>query len=201
MIRVSLLETRNKESHMATNTLDRFLASRNNGRAPVSHTKRRLDAAGHTAVGLHLRVKNYVIKKSVSILKPKINDFDTIVCSGISGLLIAPIVADKLKKDLVIVRKPRREESRYSHNDVEGVKPGRYIIVDDLISSGNTITRIIDTIQDNEKHLLEGHSTCVGIYVYIPQWSSNSFDHHCRLSHQSYSIPVYSEWHPNARLP
>ena len=67
-------------------------------------------------------------------------EFDSVVCRGISGLVVSPIVAMMLGKPLTIVR--HSTKNSHSHNLVEGIVGGRYIIIDDLIDTGATIERI-----------------------------------------------------------
>ena len=73
-------------------------------------------------------------------------DYDAIACRGVSGLLIAPIMAVRLKKSLLVVRKPH--ENNHSSQMVEGdAAAKRYIILDDFTCSGETakaIKRAID---------------------------------------------------------
>jgi adenine/guanine phosphoribosyltransferase-like PRPP-binding protein len=85
-------------------------------------------------------------------------DFEAIACCGLSGSLVAPDVARKLDKKLVIVRK---NEGSHGH-DVElsfNEDIGNYVIVDDLVESGKTINLIRKRL-----HWYEG--TCVGVYLY-----------------------------------
>jgi hypoxanthine phosphoribosyltransferase len=71
--------------------------------------------------------------------------FDAIAFTGLSGALIAPLVADKLKKPIIAVRK---EKTTHSDCFVEGCFSGKkYIIVDDQISTGATIKSIKDKIK------------------------------------------------------
>lgn len=68
-------------------------------------------------------------------------DFDTIAFRGMSGALIAPILALRLNKSLIMVRKPN--DNTHSELLVEGDKAAkRYIIVDDFQSSGATASTI-----------------------------------------------------------
>jgi hypoxanthine phosphoribosyltransferase len=73
-------------------------------------------------------------------------DYDAIACRGVSGLLIAPMMAVRLKKSLLVVRKPG--ENNHSGRMVEGdAAAKRYIILDDFTDSGETakaIKRAID---------------------------------------------------------
>ena len=67
----------------------------------------------------------------------KTYDFDTIACRGTSGLLIGPLLAVRMKKSLIIVRK--ETENSHSVQLVEGdANAHRYVIVDDVMTSGRT---------------------------------------------------------------
>ncbi len=83
------------------------------------------------------------------------------MCCGVSGLLVVPQIAELLNKNIVIVRKP--DEKRYSEFWIEGASPFRYVVVDDLICSGDTFKWIRQAIhEDNPKAI------CTGLYCYIP---------------------------------
>jgi len=102
------------------------------------------------------------------IEKSKIQ-FDSIACRGVSGLLCAPILAHKLHKHLIVVRKG---EDRHSSFDTEYEVPGydgqtRYIIVDDLIESGATMQAIIENAP----------GICVGIFLFGTAYYCSSRDY------------------------
>jgi hypothetical protein len=83
-----------------------------------------------------------------------VTKFDSLVFSGLSGSLVAPPVAMKLRKDLVCWRKTRETHSRY--NRLEGKLSRRYAILDDFIESGDTIKDIrynIDSFSNGEARL------------------------------------------------
>jgi len=100
----------------------------------------------------------------------KVKDlFDFIVVRGNSGLLIGPSVADRLNKPFGVVRKP--SEKSHCWHIYEGAlfeKSGRYIIIDDLIDSGDTIVSIVETMNEYK-------AVCVGCYFY-KVWFSYSTD-------------------------
>jgi len=93
-------------------------------------------------------------------LKEHIDEFDAIAVSGCSGLLVGPCVADLLQKNIILVRK----EGGRTHSEeyVEGPKDGRYIVIDDLTCSGETIRHITSSIKTE----LCEHSQCVGVVLY-----------------------------------
>jgi orotate phosphoribosyltransferase-like protein len=100
--------------------------------------------------------------KAVCDLRKLETPFDSIVCCGVSGLLVAPQVAEILNKNLVIIRKP--DERRYSEFLMEGVTPYMYVVLDDLICSGDTFKWIKHTIYDECPK-----AKCVGLYCYLPE--------------------------------
>jgi orotate phosphoribosyltransferase len=113
------------------------------------------------------------ISGMVKLIKLSGVDFDTIVFRGMSGALIAPTVAHRLKKCITISRK----ENDSSHNGggiIEGnVDIQKYIILDDFISTGNTIKAILLAFQRScifREKLVK--PKCVGVFLYRSSSSS-----------------------------
>jgi orotate phosphoribosyltransferase len=110
-------------------------------------------------------LRKIVIAELVKRLKSfGLGKFDTIAFRGMSGALIVPVIADKLQKAMIFVRKG---ETNHSDYQVEGNKKvSKYIIIDDLIFSGGTIHSILDKVNDCMND--EGGRTikCVGIFLY-----------------------------------
>src|SRR6185437_651522 len=94
--------------------------------------------ASYLNSGLKKDLRNKVIMAmSDGIRHSGVEDFDAIAFTGLSGALVAPIVADLLGKELIAVRK---EKTNHSSNQIEGYIAGKtYIILDDCRSSGKTI--------------------------------------------------------------
>jgi orotate phosphoribosyltransferase len=89
------------------------------------------------------------LRKAVRVLKDI--DFDAIAFRGMSGALIAPLLAHKLGKTLIMVRK--RGVDCHSGHCVEGDRGARrWIIVDDFISSGHTV----ETIKEEVDNWMDG---------------------------------------------
>ena len=122
--------------------------------------------ASHTCRVLNHKARTKAIIKSVCHLRPMAHTFDSIVCCGTSGLLVAPQIAEILDKPIVVVRKDIDPDGFpqkcYSDFGVEGVVPNRYIIVDDFICTGNTIRYIMDSISEDSPS-----SRCYGVYCYM----------------------------------
>jgi adenine/guanine phosphoribosyltransferase-like PRPP-binding protein len=95
--------------------------------------------------------------------------FSAIAFSGISGCLIGPTLALRIKKDLLVIRKPDDDDS-HSSSRLEGILRSdpydgkfHYIIVDDLVCSGDTVARIVGEVSK-----VAPESVCKGVFI----WSS-----------------------------
>lgn len=95
--------------------------------------------------------------------------FDTIVFRGMSGALIAPRVADRLDKRLLLIRKAG--DDTHSGYTIEGGIPDKYLILDDVSFSGTTIRTIAETL---EKSMVFRDARCVGLLMYN-QFDKQSF--------------------------
>jgi orotate phosphoribosyltransferase len=120
-----------------------------------------IQGCSHTSLVLNHKERNKIIIKAVCKLRKISDEFDTIACCGISGLLVVPQIAELLNKHILIIRK---NEKCYSEFRMEGVAPFRYVVVDDLICSGSTVKRIKNTIKDDHPR-----ARCVGVYCYMPE--------------------------------
>ena len=93
-------------------------------------------------------------------------DFEAIAFRGMSGALLAPILAYQTHKTLLMVRKPKRHEAEkhmdHSHFRCEGdVATKRYLILDDFMCSGNTIWSIV-----REVRVWAPEARCIGALFY-----------------------------------
>jgi adenine/guanine phosphoribosyltransferase-like PRPP-binding protein len=95
-------------------------------------------------------------------LKPHLGEFDAIAFRGMSGAMVAPAVAMQLGVPFVLVRK--KGDGSHSSCEVEALWTTglRYVIVDDLVSSGTTVHAIQD-------QLAESGAVCVGISLWYNQ--------------------------------
>lgn len=140
-----------------------------------------IQGASHTCAVLNHKSRNKAIIKAVCDLRKISNDFDSIVCCGISGILVVPQIAELLNKHIVIIRK--QSERRYSEFLMEGVTPNRYIIVDDLICSGDTVRYIKRTIKEECPR-----ANCVGVYCYMPQECAYVGEHASKLCYKDLGV-------------
>ncbi len=91
------------------------------------------------------RKAKVIVEKAVRILRQY--EFEAIAFRGVSGALIAPLIAMEMGKSLIVVRKS--SESAHSRCMVEGdcaVK--RFVIVDDFIDSGDTVRAILNEVDE-----------------------------------------------------
>jgi adenine/guanine phosphoribosyltransferase-like PRPP-binding protein len=96
--------------------------------------------------------------------------YDTIVFSGASGTMIGPILALRLEKEMVLVRKKKDTDS-HSGMNVEGFdESDNYIIVDDFVDSGNTVKHI-----QRKMHGFAPQAKCLGV-VSVQELDDDAFD-------------------------
>lgn len=90
--------------------------------------------------------------------------FDTIVCSGTSGLAMGFILAHALGLPVLCVRKKNdgSHYSTYQPSSLEGyLGVNRYLIVDDFIATGATVNYIIRSIEEELPQ-----AECVAMLMY-----------------------------------
>jgi len=115
-----------------------------------------------------------VIKEAKKVLKDK--PFDSILCTGVSGLSVAAVMCYILGKNLMYCRKNKDCHSTY---DVEGLIlngskdfVNDILFLDDFCSSGETLNRAITkTMEAYKNHKPKTKARIVGAYLY----NHNSF--------------------------
>lgn len=145
-----------------------------------------IQGSSYTSIVLNHKERHKIIIKAFCNLKRITDDFDSIACCGTSGLLVAPQVAELLDKHIVVIRKRRSSEPCYSPYRVEGVMPFRYVILDDLICSGETVRYIKKNIHDEIPR-----AKCVGVYCYMPdQCAYHATNEGSKLCQRDLGIPL-----------
>lgn len=91
-------------------------------------------------------------------------EFDTVVGTGLSGLLPLAVLADHFGVHFAAIRKPN--DSSHAGGDLfEGTLGDRWLFVDDFISSGTTFNRVLETVHKTARD--NSHKTeCVGALQY-----------------------------------
>lgn len=147
-----------------------------------------IQGCSHTCHVLNHKVRNKIIIKAVCDLRKIANQFDSIACCGTSGLMVVPQIAELLNKHIVVVRK--KNDKCYSDFAIEGVNPFRYIIVDDLICSGDTVRHITRTISADSSR-----AKCVGLYCYMPEECAYTSET-SKLFERDYRMPLLNPCPP-----
>ena len=73
-------------------------------------------------------------------------DFDTLVGTGLSGSLALPMLAHRLGKHFVIVRKDN-DDSHHGGGRLVGTLGHRWVFFDDFVASGRTKQRVYSKIE------------------------------------------------------
>jgi len=104
------------------------------------------------------------LRKTITIAAKTLKKykFDTIAFRGMSGALPAIPLALRLKKEFIFVRKDFEVGTgSHSYRQVEGHKSvKRYVIIDDLICTGNTLKEIVKHI-----HKFAPEAKCIGVLL------------------------------------
>lgn len=144
-----------------------------------------IQGASHTCRILNHKYRKKIIIETYAHLKRINLPYDALVCCGASGLMVVPQIAELLNKNVIFVRK---NEDRYSDFVVEGCSTRYYIIVDDLICSGNTARHMIKSIYAETPI-----SQCLGIYSYMSEECAyKNNPNGCR---KDIGIPYLNNWH------
>jgi adenine/guanine phosphoribosyltransferase-like PRPP-binding protein len=146
-----------------------------------------IQGASHTCRVLNHKIRNKTIIKAVCDLRKISNQFDSIACCGVSGLMVVPQIAELLNKHIVIIRKPGQS---YSTFNMEGVTPFRYVIIDDLICSGETVKYIRNTIHEECPK-----SRSIGLYCYMPEECAYT-EKTSKLFERDFGMPLLNPFKP-----
>ena len=122
--------------------------------------KRKYHHDGYLAKILEIEQSKELIPLAVKALKTRAKEFEAIACRGMSGALIASVLAYELKKPLIIVRKDK--DNTHSCYSVEGIEnASTYLIVDDFVSSGETANAILEKVSE-----FSPNAKCIGVFEY-----------------------------------
>jgi adenine/guanine phosphoribosyltransferase-like PRPP-binding protein len=88
-------------------------------------------------------------------LAPYKGRFDTLVCTGLSGTILTPLLSIMLDIPFCIVRK--KGENNHSGYPVEGLVGKRALFIDDFIDTGDTKRHVFDTMRDHGCLVIGGY--------------------------------------------
>ncbi len=125
----------------------------------------------------------------VDALKPYSKAFDSIAFRGMSGAIIAPMVAAQLNKDLIMIRKS--EDKSHASATVEGhITTQSYVIIDDFVDSGRTLRLTVQSINTwkgkaaGEYYLgtydavdAEAPAKCFAVVLYLADYQNENNEH------------------------
>jgi adenine/guanine phosphoribosyltransferase-like PRPP-binding protein len=104
-----------------------------------------------------------VVSIAAANLKSLRNEFDSIVVTGLSGVIVGSPVALRLNKPLVVIRKENDDAHAGPSGHINMKKLGkRALFFDDFVSAGNTRARVRDLVEKKGARL-------VATYVYREQ--------------------------------
>lgn len=106
------------------------------------------------------RARHYVTQAIIDQLIERHDEYDGFVICGYSMAIIGSILADRLNKDLVIVRK--NYDSYHSPSNVEGWTNQKLLFIDDMIFMGETLEHV-------NREIKQLSSKIVGIGVWRQQ--------------------------------
>ena len=134
----------------------------------------------HIFNGAQFKARVEAVSQRVRELNP-----DFVACRGLSGISVASAVSYVTGTPMAVVRKPgENPHSEGLVNGPYGMK-GRYVIIDDFISSGDTVDDIMEAVDSDSKE-----NKCIGIILYSR--SMNSTYNSTHNSKYTFSnIPTY----------
>lgn len=96
-----------------------------------------------------------VVRTTTEALRQQRHAFDSIAVSGTSGLVVGAPVALRLRKPLVVIRKPEDGSHARKGSHVNTSRAGkRVLFLDDFVSSGRTRSRVINALVPLGAHVV-----------------------------------------------
>ena len=118
----------------------------NSGAAEVDHPD---DVRiGWRTIGSRPNRINAIGAIMADVVLEELEEVDTIVGISLNGILFANSIADQLDVDVAIFRSVSEEGDGHLSNKYGNVAGRKVVVVDDVLSSGETMKRTIKTLQD-----------------------------------------------------
>ena len=118
----------------------------NSGAAEVDHPDD--IRIGWRTIGSRPNRINAIGSIMADIVVEELEEVDTIVGISLNGILFAYSIADQLEVDVAIFRSVSEEGDGHLSNKYGNVAGRKVVVVDDVLSSGETMKRTIKTLQD-----------------------------------------------------
>ncbi len=118
----------------------------NSGAAEIDHPDD--IRIGWRTIGSRPNRINAIGSIMADIVVEELEEVDTIVGISLNGILFANSIADQLEVDVAIFRSVSEEGDGHLSNKYGNVAGRKVVVVDDVLSSGETMKRTIKTLQD-----------------------------------------------------
>ena len=118
----------------------------NSGAAEVDHPDD--IQIGWRTIGARPNRINAIGAIMADIVVEELDDVDTIVGISLNGILFANSIADQLDVDVAIFRSVSEEGDGHLSNKYGNVAGRKVVVVDDVLSSGETMRKTINTLQE-----------------------------------------------------
>ena len=118
----------------------------NSGAAEVDHPDD--IQIGWRPIGARPNRINAIGAIMAAIVVEELDDVDTIVGISLNGILFANSIADQLDVDVAIFRSVSEEGDGHLSNKYGNVAGRKVVVVDDVLSSGETMRKTIKTLQE-----------------------------------------------------
>lgn len=118
----------------------------NSGAAEVDHPDD--IRIGWRTIGSRPNRINAIGSIMADVVLEELEEVDTIVGISLNGILFANSIADQLDVDVAIFRSVSEEGDGHLSNKYGNVAGRKVVVVDDVLSSGETMKRTIKTLQD-----------------------------------------------------
>ena len=119
----------------------------NSGAAEVDHPDD--IQIGWRTIGARPNRINAIGAIMADIVVEELDDVDTIVGISLNGILFANSIADQLDVDVAIFRSVSEEGDGHLSNKYGNVAGRKVVVVDDVLSSGETMRKTIKTLQES----------------------------------------------------
>jgi orotate phosphoribosyltransferase len=119
----------------------------NSGAAEIDHPDD--IRIGWRTIGARPNRINAIGAIMADIVLEELEEVDTIVGISLNGILFANSIADQLDVDVAIFRSVSEEGDGHLSNKYGNVAGRKVVVVDDVLSSGETMRRTIKTLQDD----------------------------------------------------
>jgi hypothetical protein len=117
-------------------------------------------------------------------------DFDTVVVTGVSGLLVGPQLARAHGKNILVVRKPN--DNSHSHHQLTGYQGRKLFLVDDFVSTGETVLRTLTTVNKCWPYPYRGLPNWAGVFLWAEEEREGVRTKLGRITTVLEGAPVYS---------